>query len=113
MVVFSYVGTCTLFDFCPRSFVASDHLSFKASFVVALLSMVFPRNCFLPRVIERAIEAMRELNGRSDTLSKKDASGSLTWRSDDKKSQSSSDDMSKRKATKRSRLPAAAVKEMR
>lgn len=75
--------------------------------------MAFPRNYSLARVIERAIEAMRELNGRSDTLSKKDASGSLTWRSDDKQSQSSSDDMSKRKATKRSRLPAAAVKEMR
>ncbi|CAN0211439.1 unnamed protein product [Ascophyllum nodosum] len=68
------------------------------------------------RVIERAIEAMRELNGRGSSVAKKDASGSFEWRSDNKKpvatSQSISDDISKRKATKRSRLPAAAVKEM-
>ena len=60
---------------------------------------------------------MRELNGRGSSVAKKDASGSFEWRSDNKKpvatSQSISDDISKRKATKRSRLPAAAVKEMR
>lgn len=69
------------------------------------------------RVIERSVEAMRELNGRGASVTKKDVSGSLAWRSDHKKpaiaSLSACDEISKRKATKRSRLPAAAVKEMR
>lgn len=73
------------------------------------------------RVIERGLEAMRDLNGRSSVAVGNDASsGPSGWKvsKGEEESRSSAavslvDPSSSQKVIKRSRLPAAAVKEMR
>lgn len=58
------------------------------------------------RVIERGLVAMRELNGRGESCRRKPGSAPTAW----KQAKEAED---KERVVKRSRLPAAAVKEMR
>lgn len=87
-----------------------------------VLAYLFPlRYDRVARVIERGLEAMRDLNGRSAVAVGNDASsGPSGWKASkgDEESPSSAavssvDPSSSQKVIKRSRLPAAAVKEMR
>lgn len=68
-------------------------------------------------MVERALDAMRELNGRTEAAVGRDASRPSGCKIANEAKETSpcaaSVDACKQKVAKRSRLPAAAVKEMR
>lgn len=64
-------------------------------------------------MVERALSAMCELNGRTDAGGDDSLSIPPGWASSSELKDSSSMDQAGVKGIKRSRLPAAAVKEMR